>query len=167
MIVMGLNLGICSEKEKDAKKAVILDYLTSHLKVKIIYFLSVFCFVLNDFLNVQWITSDDSLLIRFKVHESKRCVRQHKIEVWYSYFFSWINARSSTVFATGADINYIFNCNLCSFKVATTSICTYKIDVCRFFSSSSSLKYRLFCQRFFAVFPSVRWLFHDNLICWK
>lgn len=32
-IVMGLNLGICREEEKQAKKSVILDYLTSHLKV--------------------------------------------------------------------------------------------------------------------------------------
>lgn len=30
---MGLNLGICREDEKQAKKGVILDYLTSHLKV--------------------------------------------------------------------------------------------------------------------------------------
>lgn len=33
MIVMGLNLGICREEEKQAKKEVILGYLTSHLKV--------------------------------------------------------------------------------------------------------------------------------------
>lgn len=33
MIVMGLNLGICREEEKQAKKEVILSYLTSHLKV--------------------------------------------------------------------------------------------------------------------------------------
>lgn len=32
-LVMGLNLGICREEEKQAKKSVILDYLTSHLKV--------------------------------------------------------------------------------------------------------------------------------------
>lgn len=33
MIVMGLNLGICREEEKQAKKEVIIGYLTSHLKV--------------------------------------------------------------------------------------------------------------------------------------
>lgn len=33
MIVMGLNLGICREEEKQAKKEVIIGYLTTHLKV--------------------------------------------------------------------------------------------------------------------------------------
>lgn len=33
MIVRGLHLGICREEEKQAKKNLILDYLTSHLKV--------------------------------------------------------------------------------------------------------------------------------------
>lgn len=37
MIVMGLNLGICREEEKQAKKNVILSYLTSHLKVNNFY----------------------------------------------------------------------------------------------------------------------------------
>lgn len=32
---MGLNLGICREEEKQAKKEVIIGYLTSHLKVNI------------------------------------------------------------------------------------------------------------------------------------
>lgn len=34
MIVMGLNLGICREDEKKAKKEVIIGYLTGHLKVR-------------------------------------------------------------------------------------------------------------------------------------
>lgn len=34
MIVMGLNLGICREEEKQAKKEVIIGYLTTHLKVR-------------------------------------------------------------------------------------------------------------------------------------
>lgn len=33
MIVRGLSLGICREEEKQAKKSLILNYLTSHLKV--------------------------------------------------------------------------------------------------------------------------------------
>lgn len=33
MIVRGLHLGICREEEKEAKKDMILSYLTSHLKV--------------------------------------------------------------------------------------------------------------------------------------
>lgn len=33
MIVRGLHLGICRDEEKAAKKDMILNYLTSHLKV--------------------------------------------------------------------------------------------------------------------------------------
>lgn len=34
-LVMGLNIGVCSEGVKDAKKRVILDYLIKHIKVNI------------------------------------------------------------------------------------------------------------------------------------
>lgn len=30
---MGLNIGVCPDKEKNAKKEVILDYLMKHVKV--------------------------------------------------------------------------------------------------------------------------------------
>lgn len=32
-LVMGLNIGICHENEKNAKKKVIIDYLIKHIKV--------------------------------------------------------------------------------------------------------------------------------------
>lgn len=34
-IVMGLNLGICREEEKQAKKQALVDYLLKHLKVSL------------------------------------------------------------------------------------------------------------------------------------
>lgn len=51
MIVMGLNLGICREEEKQAKKEVILGYLTSHLKVNSLTLVVVMLNVYFAFLN--------------------------------------------------------------------------------------------------------------------
>lgn len=34
LIVMGLNITICSPEEKFAKKEALLDYLSKHIKVK-------------------------------------------------------------------------------------------------------------------------------------
>lgn len=43
MIVMGLNLGICREDEKRAKKEVIIGYLTGHLKRHKLYAIRYWC----------------------------------------------------------------------------------------------------------------------------
>lgn len=32
-LVMGMHIGVCREKEKDAKKKILIDYLMKHIKV--------------------------------------------------------------------------------------------------------------------------------------
>lgn len=59
-LVMGLNIGICHEKEKNKKKKVLIDYLLRHVKVSSFYlFLSSITYIFN-YLKFKYLYSNNN-----------------------------------------------------------------------------------------------------------
>lgn len=134
MIVMGLNLGICREEEKQAKKEVILSYLTTHLKVsKFFIHYNYFLFILPCNATTKTIEKRQKITMKLK--------NTLDIEHWARKKANQANRKNHQVewhFLHAANRGYIINPNSCSIAYF----------LCRRWQVR---KFRLFCTQHNAV----------------